>query len=263
MEKNDTFNLDNQTDANQVISIKFEAYTIFTVVLIFSGLLKLYVYYKIFHISILPFIDISEIFIQSFDNVVVIVLFFAINFYTLFILFDWSKLKQYLNHDLTGKVNLHSAGMRLKALTITSICLFLMAIIAILLRDSKNSYELILWILFLIWILWLNPKCIIFFYTLLRKLNIRPAMNDFFILFFTLNFFILVILLGVNEGYKVKNKSFYAGTIVTFKDGSSEISTKDHYFIGSTKNYCIFYNSLLKSTSISPMSEVKEITFSK
>ncbi len=244
-----------------MINYKFEAYSIAGITILIAGLLRLYIYYKGFNISILPFLEPGEIGTIFFDNLLYFIGFTILNVVVISIFYKGC-------FDLIAKFKDFGFLKRLKAyglLKFNKLTLFLLlsAIMYWIKIESRNIYlyEYFLWILLLLISIYINP--IIIFES--KRILIRNSINinhlSIVFLAASLNLFLFAGFSGANEAYKVKKLNYYKGTEFDIDDLGKIISNDTKYYIGKTRQFVFFYDSNNEKTEVIPISKVKSMKY--
>jgi hypothetical protein len=236
-------------------------------VLIFLGILKLQLYYSAFDVSIILFLDFSEILTAFLGDVLVLAFYCAMMLVGTFFTtpkFETSK---------TGFVNNFFAESSFKRRLSAFIkwaffpwifllnAPFLLSIA--ILFFTKADISIALWVLF-----WNNVSIsIVFFvYEFRYRYRLRTGKDiDTWFANLTLIFLIILSVLFqrvqsdvrlVKEQKKFANVTFTVGQRLIKSDSSA-------YYIGNTRNYLFFYDQSKATTTVYPMSGISEITFAK
>ncbi len=130
-------------------------------------------------------------------------------------------------------------------------------------RDSKNFYEVYLWMGLLIVAIYINPLA--YFESKYFILNGNLPVNKISIAFLisSINLFIFSSVSGLNESFKVKRKNYYKGSEFELDSKQSIISTMDYYYIGKTKQFAFFYDRKNQKTDVIPVSRITKMKFKK
>ena len=219
--------------------------------IIFCGVVKYFIYYKLFAIPILEFVEIQEIFKLFLENVMaflLIAIFIITQHYLIF------KDINPVNDDSYNQKNILSKN---------NICLFVISIIIITTYYSNNAGvdtpDLAFLIAFVTIYFLLGPYAFIKLSNefILDKIQVTITMLTIFFISFS-------IVTGFNEA-RIVNKphNIYFGTKIQFKDKSIKISDDSLVYIGMTKNYFFMYNKIFKTSTAYKISELDFIEFHK
>ena len=218
-----------------LLKVLFNNTVLIGIFFVICGILKVFIYYKLFGIFIFEFFDLKEV-----------VTLFANNLLAYFAILIFTSTLFVFNSELTG---IHKFIIP-AAFTIFSIIYYF-------LRKNIFIYETILQNL-MFWILFFVLK------ELLIKAN--PYIDNYEII----SIYVLSILLislcifsiinAFNEFYKVKYKKYYSKTNLEFEKSSFE-SNDYNYYIGKTDKYIFIYNDAIKSCEVIPTSSLKKIIF--
>lgn len=230
-----------------IIENKLELISIVTGLIFFSGISRLYIFYKCFNITILPFIESDEILIITFDSI----LYFIIISTYLFVIILFFYRKNFFGSTKTNRLKSYRILNLDKA-----IFLIVTMVIVILFnrffRPNPNTFELLMWCGLLIAFLYLVPILFFELSAFLKRKDVE--VRNFNLLLITIAFIHLIfsVSLSLNEAYKVNNGKYYEGTLIVFEDGTRMESTSCFTFVGMTKNYLFFYDKVNDQTVIRP-----------
>lgn len=225
--------------------------------LLLCGVLKFYIYYKKFNVSILRFVELSEILTLFMDNIIAYLAIIIPT--TINLCLFYMKIKN----------EIADSGISIWKITFGQwpllIIFFGISIIGIIIFYKKNKgvgfRDLIYLILLALICILVLPA--LFIYTL-RTLNSNFHLEvEFIYLYFI---FLCLLLLGYtlltaqNEAHKVKNNGYYDGVKLVFENNTIE-SNRMIYFIGMTKNYVFVYEKSNASCTVHKVSNLKTIKF--
>jgi len=234
--------------------------------LVTCGVVKLYVYYKTFGISIIEYLDLSEILMLFFDNILSYLVVLAIGLFNGFnftynvessgYFFDllmrnnfWYRLLIYIeaNYSVLWFILLFIAGAYLYRR----------------LNSGVHKYEIRLLIIMGIVILFLIP--ILYYEIRIFVCNqyfkeVPPTLV--FLAITAISLILLSIANALNEQHKVKNLFYYKGSTFEVDDQVIE-STSDFYYIGKTQKYVFFYEPIKRLCHIEPIEKIKKYVFQK
>jgi len=220
-----------------LLKILFENTLLLGIFFALGGILKLFIYYKLFGILIFEFFDLKEVLSLFANNLIA---YFAIIFFILGILI----------------VDTLSFGFEVIWLPII---FTILSVLYFFLRPKIFLYETILQI-FLFWGLYLiivNSN---------RYINLDQIENDslglFFLALILFSLALFSVFNGFNEYYKVKFKNHYANTKIEIK-GKCFTSDNFKYYIGKTDKYIFIHDESTNSTEVIPASNIDKITFTK
>jgi len=202
---------------------------------VLCGILKVFIYFKLFGIFIFEFFDLKEV-----------VTLFANNLLAYFAILIFTSSLFVFNSELTGIYKFLIPA----AFTIFSIIYYF-------LRKNIFVYETILQNL-MFWILFFVLK------ELLTKANSYidnyELISIYVLAIFLMSLSIFSIINAFNEFYKVKYKKYYSKTELEFEN-SSFTSNDYKYYIGKTDKYIFIYDNAIKSCEVIPTSRLKKIIF--
>lgn len=246
-----------------MIDFKFEAYSIVGIVILIAGILRLYIYYKFFHISIIPFIEPGEILTAFFDNLLYFLCFLGLNIIVLWGFYERKVDTNTILPDTTfcQRLILYEVFRlnKIILLLVLSVALFCVSKC----RNSKYFYEFYLWILLLIIAIYINPTAIFESENLFLKSNIIINETTVIFLISAINLMVFSSISGYNESFKVKRRNFYIKTEFELENSPKIISTKDYYYIGKTKQFAFFYDRNKQETDVIPVSKFTKMKFGK
>jgi hypothetical protein len=212
--------------------------------LILLGVTKHLLYYQLFHINILPFLDLSEIVTSFLDSVVIGVLFI--------ILFIFHQIRQPLfkqgwsEADITFRKYFDIIGLITLGIIL---CLFILIPIW---KYGIYKYN-VLSIASLI-ILIVSIRVGVSF--------VRGTAHEIYDTSSVIVLGLLLVgLLACKKFLSVKYGERYLGTMIVFENRPSIISDSTTYYIGNTTNYLFVFNEKFNRTYVYPMDDVKEISY--
>lgn len=240
-----------------MIEYKFESYALIGSSILIAGLLRLYLFFKSFNISILPYIELQELTTLALDNIL---------YFSIFIVLNAIIFSLFYKSGSTNKKRLK----RLKQLgffRFNKILLFLI-IVPILFLIQFNIekvyfYEFILWIILLFVGIYLNPFVYFESQQLLKKKNVKINKLTIVFLISALNLCFFAGISGISEAYKIKLTNYYYGSKFEFDNGETIFSNSEKYYIGKSKDYFFFYKPNEEITQIIPASRIKNIELKK
>ena len=246
-----------------MIDYKFQAYSIAGAIILIGGTLRLYVYSKCFSISVLPFLEASEIITIFFDNLLYFLCFLILNF--LVIVFLYKKTSKL--YSRTTKTSFCERLLKFGFIKRNKIISFvLLAVVLFFIsknRDHDSFYEFYLWLGLLLVAISINPLVYFEFKYLVSKRNFALDKLTLIFLISAINLMFFAFSSGMNEAYKVKNKQYYIDTEFEIDTCNTIISTIDYYYIGKTKQFIFFYDSKKKETDVFPISRITKMKFKK
>lgn len=227
--------------------------------LILCGVLKLYIYYKQFGISILRFIEIEEIVTLLFDNLLAFIS----------VILPTTLYVYLLRSDVTvpsvGSFSDVFSFLYIKWPIV--ICFLMIGLIGVILFKIKNkgvnNTDLLYLIILVFCCSIFFPILFNFFYTLVKENSQSKTFVDGPYLFFVC-FILLIysILTALNEHKKVNNGNYFSGTIIFMKEGKVVLeSDATVFFIGMTKNYFFIYNKPGKKCIVYKVEDIAQIEF--
>lgn len=243
------------------MNYKIEAYSIAAITILMAGLIRLYIYYKGFNISILPFLEPGEITTIFFDNLLYFLGFAVLNVLVISIMYS-EVLGQFTTMTETDFLaRLCNYGIFKISKLITLIVFSSLLYWIYSKTDNIFLYEFLLWIVLLITAIYINPILIFEFKKVLFNKSIEVNQLSIYFLMAAVNLFAFSGLSGLNEANKVKNHGYYEGTEITIDGYNTFTSSDKKYYIGKTKQFIFFYDSEKKETDVIPISSLKKMKF--
>ena len=234
--------------------------------LVICGVVKLYIYYKSFGISIIEYLDLSEILILFFDNilsylvVLIIGLFSGFNFIhnleSLGYFFDF-LLQNNFWWRLLIYVKVNSSIIWIMTVFIAGTCLYQY------LNSGVHKYEM--WLLATTGIITLFLMPVLYYEIRIFACNhYLKEMPPQLILMVIMAIFLVLLSMAnaLNEQYKVKKLLYYKGSSFTINDKIVE-STSEFYYIGKTQKYVFFYEPMKRLCHVEPIQNIKKYSFQK
>jgi hypothetical protein len=94
------------------------------------------------------------------------------------------------------------------------------------------------------------------------KSKIKKYLPTFMILIFVL-FLFLTIIFSIVSAWRLKNTTHNLNISITLLNGNTIKSTKTYKYIGKTKNYVFYYNTLKDVTIIYPVEQILNISIGR
>lgn len=240
-----------------MIEYKFESYALIASSILIAGLLRLYLFFKSFNISILPYIELQELTTLALDNLL---------YFSIFILFNLIIFSFFYKNSSSNKKRIK----RLKQhgfFRLDKIIVFVI-IVPILYLIQYNiekiySYEFILWIVLLFVGIYLNPFVYFESQQLLQKQNIKINKLTLVFLISAINLCFFAGISGISEANKIKLTNYYYGSKFELDNGEIIHSNSEKYYIGKSKEYIFFYKPIEEITNIVPVSRIRNIELKK
>lgn len=217
-----------------LIKIIFENYSLIGIFFIIAGLIKIFVYYKLFGIYIFEYLDIKEVITLFFNNLlaffILIFIFFAIDL-------------GYTYHSEYSYI--------------LTLCTTIGTVIYYVSRNNVYAYE-VLAINTLIWLFYI-------FSDKFYKIVIIPESDILknYVLIGLLFILIFCSLINcISEYHKVKHLNYYNNILIKFKDFTFN-SSNTRFYIGKTDKFIFIYNDVDKSSEVYPVTEILKIIIKK
>lgn len=227
---------------------------IITGILIFSGFLKLYIYYNFFSIDIINYLDFSEILTSFLDDIVllftiVILVIIIVLFPTLFLKSKFMKLIKSEKGDVAARsLKRYTYHNKLSVFILILVSIIIIGGSILIFFKVSELFGLVLGVLYLF-----NLICSV------SIIKTGRTLEDLgLLLVVSIILFLATCLKTYKEFNDVKLRECKNYTIYT-NDGIHYILKENDYIIGKTKNYLFF--SLNKETLIIPEREIKKIKY--
>ncbi len=237
--------------------------------IIFLGMIRLIVYYNEFGVSIVSYLDISEVITSFFDILMIIVIIFVSTTFNSFLLSDKKKNEKITNHrtNILKEENEWKIA-KLYFLYLKFPILILLGFIIVTLLSHLffhwfNYWELIFFPSILIVLI----LYIIIGLEIERKHQIyesSPGEKRYIGLIFYS--FILVLTVSLYSKYQARQVAIHhstKGTTILLNNGEKIVSNKQRFFIGKTTNYIFFFDTKTNTTEVFPISEIKMLKIKK
>lgn len=240
-----------------MIEYKFESYALIGSSIIIAGLLRLYLFFKSFNISILPYIELEELTTFALDNILYFSIFIILNL--IIVTFFYTNNSEYKKRIRRLKEHgFFKFNKILLIIIIIPILFFLQSNL-----EKVFFYEFILWIILLFVGIYINPFIYFESQQTLKKKKLKINKLTLIFIISAINLCFFAGISGVSEAYKVKSLNYYYGSEFKFDDGTKIISNSEKYYIGKTKEFLFFYQPKEELTQIIPMSRIKNIELKK
>lgn len=215
--------------------------TLIGFLLVGIGLTKSFIYYKAFKVRILYFIDFNEVLISFADNLIP---------YFLFLLSILVFYPIIYRHLLKG-VKWYS--LKVHWLIIVVIILFF---IYDIFRENINQNETIIVIAGIV----VFHSIFVLLLKTFDKIKNLLSLSQLILIISFIFFLIYSVGSAFNEIHKVKKLNYFKGSEFMI-DGIAKTSSKTYFYIGQSKKYIFFYDSVNKSSDVFPISDVQKFTF--
>lgn len=235
----------------------------FGVILILCGLIKIYTYYKYFHIFILPYLRASEVLILFMENL------FGFLLVTLFV--TYISLDFYHEIEIDGKgfqealkTNaLERLGYYLQEIWLGFIALGLSILsffIYYKVRERVKGHEFLLSIpLFAFGYIFTPILPVLTKELVYQWYEYEVPILYIYFVFLILSLITFSVVSAINEAYKVQKHRYYLNTVFIFDDNESIISTEHIYYVGKTKDFLFYFNEKNKTPVIVPSIRLKKM----
>jgi len=234
--------------------------------IIFLGMARLMTFYSAFGISIISYLDFSEIITSFFDILFIVVIYFAYISIQNFVAGNKSevetantKRQKILNEDNLWKL------IKLYIIYFKSLLIFWVVVII----GYLISYFVFNWVTFssVLIIVAIFVFLLLFFTVHIeieRKLiHFQSSVTKKRFVYLTLYSLALTLSVIYYSSYQaglIKRDKTTFGVSILLEDNQKIISDSTNYYIGKTQNYLFIYHEKLKTTDIYPMNRVKQLT---
>ncbi|TWI84984.1 hypothetical protein IQ13_0137 [Lacibacter cauensis] len=239
---------------------------VFGAILIISGALKFYFYYKQFNISVLRFFDLQEILTLFMDNVLAFLGAMLVS--TFFILHFHENIKADISNEKikAGSILIEQWGLILKYIVVVTTFVFVYKFVAINVTYKDALLLTLLGVIMFTIVPLLYILVVRKFGGIVETESLKTTdtlFYDGYIFIYSLIFICYSIATGFNEAYKVKNKRYYKGVSIEFKDSTAISGDGDTCFLGVSKNYIYLYDFKTNTGIVHSIDNVKAIAFPK
>jgi hypothetical protein len=226
--------------------------------MLFCGVLKFYLFYKGFNISILRFLDLQEILTLFMDNLIA---YFFILIPTSICFFLFHKKIENIVND--SSLNVFQILISQWLLLSVFILIAVVGGVFYFFASKGVTVKDLVLILLLILICFMGIPLL---YILIKRefeLEFSSVLliEDIYLLFLGVLLLVYSIWTAINEVHKVKEGNYYYGVEIIFKDDRTITSNKTRYFIGMTKNYFFVYDYSAKSSKVYKTDDLRSIEF--
>jgi hypothetical protein len=237
--------------------------------IIFLGMTRLIVFYSSFGVSIVSYLDFSEVITSFFDIIVMVVFYIAYITIQNFILGNRSEADNAQNQrqEIIAQENFGKTlwlyFLYLKRLLVFGLIVIVGCVLCHYIFHWIEKFTILITVIVFTFL-------ITFFVTLVeierKHIHFQSSINRRRFILFTLYF--VVFSMGVTyyasyqAGVIKRDKSTY-GVTISLDNDQIIISDSTDYFIGKTLNYVFIYHEKQKNTDIIPMTRVKQITTAK
>ncbi len=233
--------------------------------IIYLGVTRLIFFYGSFNISIVNFLDFSEIITSFLDMIVfsslliLMTLFQIISFSSKNIFDDKKEIKFKLHNEKRPFKWFILNCMLYRELLFVGFTILLLPIILYI--NTKDTY-------YYDWIISIMVLTIILFGASIsldqvHRENSSSAINRMRskLLLYIIIFTGVVVHSASIEASRIKESKITYGVSLTFDNDDTFVSDSSSYFIGKTLNYIFIHNEITNTTEAIPMSRVKSINF--
>lgn len=234
--------------------------------MIFLGMTKLITFYNEFGVSIVSYLDFSEVITSFFDIIFIVLLFFSFASVQNFVMGDknQAEIAQKQRQEIIKQKDFWKT-LWLYIIYLKRILIF--GLIVIL--GSLISHSIFNWIeTFTVFsIVGLFFCLIIFLVTIVeierKHIHFQSSINRRRFILLTYYFWTFTMGVVYYSSYQAASikmdKSTY-GVTISLDNNQILVSDSTDYYIGKTLNYVFIFHEKLKTTDIIPMSRVKQIT---
>lgn len=220
----------------------------FGTLLVFLGAVRLFLFYQYYDISIMSYLEFSEVLISFMDNIIIFSALGSISgvFFSWMISLDIAEQKRI---EASGEANASAdlkSGKRQLILYLTLLAILL----AFLFWKNVNmAITMVIWLC----IGWL-------FIVIRRSAKESPLLMTVISCMLGLLFLVtLVGVLSINEARIVRKFAKSIRTTILFKDGNKFESTSQDFVIGNTRNYLFIQHDSDTSFSVYRMDDIKSL----
>ena len=226
--------------------------------LLLCGVLKFYIYYKRFNISILRFIDLSEILTLFMDNIIAYLAIIIPTTINLFLFYARAK-----NEIADSSISVWQITFQQWPLILFFFCISIIGIVVYYLKNKGVKRRDLKYLILLVLISILTlPILFIFSLRILNnQFNVEIEFIYVYLIFISLLLLGYALLTAYNEAHKVKNEGYYDGVKLAFENNLTIESNRQVYFIGMTKNYVFVYEKTSKVCTAYKVDNLRTIKF--
>jgi len=226
--------------------------------LLLCGVIKFYIYYKQFGITILRFIEIEEILTLFMDNLIAYLSIIIPT--TLYIYLVGSNV----SISIFEKFGTYFHILFHKWILVASF--FTFSLIGVIFYKSRNkgihNKDLILLIILILSCATIIPIAFMFLSDLIKESKSDNFQIGVYLFLTCFVLLIYTVLTALNEYSKVLHKNYYSGTVIFFKDNILPLeSDSSMFFIGMTKKYIFLYDKARKKCSVYKIENIISILF--
>lgn len=234
--------------------------------IIFLGMARLMSFYGAFGISIISYLEFSEIITSFFDILFFVVLIFACTSINNFLtrnkndIEEADKRRQELLTEADPWKLLRLYFNYLGILIISGLVVTIGCCVSHFLFNGITSLTLLIAITIFIFFIIFTIVSI----EIDRKhIHFQSSISRRWYIFLTL--YCLTLIMGVTyyssyQANLIKNDKSTFGVSIILDNNQKIISDSTNYYIGKTQNYLFIYHEALKTTDVFPMSRVKQMT---
>jgi hypothetical protein len=227
-----------------MIDKKIQLVTIVSGIVFLGGVLRLFIFYKLFDVNILPFLEAGEILVLTFDSIFYFLIVLTALFLVLFLFYQELLLNDKVSSEPHSYKLLSTRKIAVLVISMAGLAFF-----NFWLRSNSNTLDFIFWCFLLLIIFYVVPICFFKVGLYLSKRGINTSNFSLLTIFSSLILLCGSFLLPINEAHKVK-RGFYVDSIIVLTTNEVIKSTSDFTFVGMTKNYLFFFDTTNGKTEI-------------
>lgn len=222
------------------------------------GLLKFYIYYKQFNISILRFIEIGETITLFMDNLLGYMAIILPTSFNLAYIYKSDEPKIYSpSYSIFDTLKYH---WMFSAILLAA--MFVYAFLYHRYGKGVKTLDLLLLLAFItICIVGVPPLFIYVLRTCHHDFGTTINAKLLYLIFLCTMLTCFSIAAAIAETYKVKKHRFLSNVNITLKEGATLETSEINYFIGMTKNYFFIYDSKRKSCTVYKTENIDKLVF--
>lgn len=235
--------------------------------IIFLGMARLIFFYKTFGISIVNYLEFSEIITSFFDIIVILVLY--LSFLIIQNYLTRNKNIENKTDELYNKIIEEKKQWRrtllyfnyVKVLIYFALFIVIVSLVSNFFYETPSSYVIKLLtsvFIFIIFVVVISVEIERKHKLLGANLNTKKFYKFIFLSFIVV---ITVIVYSAYQSNVIKNDKSTYGVTIVFDNDQIFVSDSSTYFIGKTQNYIYIHHQKEKKTDAIPMSRVKKLTF--
>ena len=245
---------------NTKIEATFELLPFLGIIIVAAGIIKQYLYYKVFKIRVLSFLTIDEVLISFADNLLAYFIILLLSMLTMLSFINNTGVPDDGTIQATWPIInrlWHYIRENWTILAFIVVCNIAMVVFGKL-RANIYRHEIWLSVAFLWLMMFVLP---IIFFEIQELFGIKLQHHSaLYLILIIFSLLMYSAAAAYNEAYKVKSLKYFSGS--EFETDQEEIiSDESFYYVGQSKKFIFFFDALQSRAEIFPIEKIQAFKF--